>query len=36
MKLEEGTFSCPIYHKPVDLNRDRNDDEDGKVMHEDC
>jgi hypothetical protein len=29
-------FVCPICNKPIDLNRDRVTDENGKVMHETC
>jgi hypothetical protein len=35
-KPEESKFTCPICDKPVDLERDRYADEDGKIMHESC
>jgi len=33
---EKDTFSCPICKKPINLDRDRYADENGKVIHESC
>ena len=36
MSTPEAPHLCPICNKPVDLERDRYADENGKVMHESC
>jgi hypothetical protein len=36
MSNYEAPHLCPICNKPVDLERDRYADENGKVMHESC
>jgi hypothetical protein len=32
----EKEYTCPICHKPVELERDRYADENGQIMHEEC
>ena len=34
-RSQEG-FTCPICHKPVDLNHDLYADENGQILHEGC
>ena len=34
--LEKGTFTCPICAQPINLDRDKYADENGKVIHENC